>query len=52
MELRISCYSNQIDLHLAVHQQGDLVELAYLDRQLESMPARHAHLDELSVLRR
>jgi hypothetical protein len=51
MELRVSCYSNQIDLHATVRQQQVLAELARIERELDSMPAPNAQQDEISFLR-
>jgi hypothetical protein len=51
MELRVSCYSNQIDLHATVRQQQVLAELARIERELDSMPAPDAQQDEVSFLR-
>lgn len=51
MELRVSCYRNEINFRGAVRQQPDLVELELVSRQLDSIHSACNHHDEVSFLR-
>jgi hypothetical protein len=51
MEIRVSCFSNEIDLTHGIQQQAKLVELAHLARQLEALRSNRGLLGELTILR-
>jgi hypothetical protein len=49
VELRVSCSSNEINFGAAIGQMPDLLELAYLSKQLETLEASRPPGDDLGL---